>query len=648
MIVVLLAGFVAVVVGGSLGMVSTQFVAGLRLQSAGALAVGVAGFWALADGGTWGASFTSALTPQFGVDGLTGFFLGTLGLIAFPALVFASAYLQPTGPGRATGLLTAAFVLALAGVLCARDPLTFLLFWELMTLVPAAIILVGDSGQGARHSVFVYVAITHLGSAAVWISLLLLAHEGAMGDPTALADGSGVQAVVALAAIIGFGTKAGVIPLHAWLPRAHPIAPAHVSALMSGVMIKVAIYGLVRVLVEWLGGPPAWVGALVLGLGLLSALGGVTYALFKHELKRLLAFHSIENVGIILLGLGACLLLRARGGGADEWAAFALAAALLHTVNHAVFKALLFLGAGAFQKAVGTLELDQLGGLLRRMPWTGATFLIGAAAIAGLPPLNGFASEWLTLQALLHIPAYGGVWDGIIGAIALAGLAATAALAVFCFVKVVGLVLLGPPRRTACEEATDPPQSMRFGLAFLAAACVALGIAPGVLFSRLVGLAPWAAPEPVRPGLSLPSTGGLPTVGIAIFLFLLVPLLWLWRGQSRAEPSPSWASGQPITPVLLWTSAGFTKPLRLVLEVVLRPERQITVRSHGGVVQEVSYSGRVPQLVDELLYRPVAHHALAGARWARRLQSGRLGMYVAYLIALVLVLLVSVRIGILG
>jgi hydrogenase-4 component B len=647
-IVVLLAGLAAVVVGGSLGIVSTQFVVGLRLQSAGALAIGVAGFWALADGGTWGASFTSELSPQFGVDGLTGFFLGTLGLVAFPALVFASAYLQPTAPGRVIGLLTAAFVLALAGVLCARDPLTFLLFWELMTLVPAAIILVGDAGQGARRSVFVYVAITHLGSAGVWISLLLLAHENAIGNPSALADGSGVQAVVALAAIIGFGTKAGVMPLHTWLPRAHPIAPAHVSALMSGVMIKVAIYGLVRVLVEWLGGPPAWVGALVLGLGLLSALGGVTYALFKHELKRLLAFHSIENVGIILLGLGACLLLRSRGGDADQWAAFALAAALLHTVNHAVFKALLFLGAGTFQKVVGTLELDRLGGLLRRMPWTGATFLVGAAAIAGLPPLNGFASEWLTLQALLHIPAYGGVWDGTFGAIALAGLAATAALAVLCFVKVVGLVLLGPPRRPECENATDPPGSMRFGLAFLAVACVALGIAPGLLFSQLVGLAPWAAPEPARPGLSLPGTGGLPTFGIAVFLFLLVPLLWLWRGAHRAAPAPSWASGQPVTPALLWTSAGFTKPLRLVLEVVLRPEREITVRSRDGVVQEVSYSGRVPQLADEWLYRPVARHALSAAGWARRLQSGHLGTYVAYLIALVLALLVAVRIGALG
>ena len=214
---------------------------------------------------------------------------------------------------------------------------------------------------------------------------------------------------------------------------------------MSGVMIKVAIYGLVRVLVDWLGVLPLWFGVLVLALGALSAVGGVVYALFQHDLKRLLAFHSIENVGIIVLGLGACLLLRARG--ADTWAALALAAALLHTLNHAVFKSLLFLGAGAFERAVGSLELDRLGGLLRRMPWTGGAFLVGSLAIAGVPPFNGFASEWLTLQALVHVPAYGGLGDGLAGALALAALAATAALAVFCFVKVVGLVLLGPPRR---------------------------------------------------------------------------------------------------------------------------------------------------------------------------------------------------------
>ena len=273
------------------------------------------------------------------------------------------------------------------------------------------------------------------------------------------------------------GTKAGLVPLHTWLPRAHPIAPAHVSALMSGVMIKMAVYGLVRVLVEWLGDLPTWYGVVVVVVGGASAVIGVVYAIFQHELKRLLAFHSIENVGIIVLGLGACLLLHARG--ADDWAGVALAAALLHTLNHAVFKGLLFLGAGAFEKAAGSLEIDRLGGLLQRMPWTGGAFLVGAMAIAGLPPLNGFASEWLTLQSLLAVPANGGVAEGLAGALALGALAATAALAVLCFVKVVGLVLLGRPRRARIEEAVEAPFPMRAAVVVLAVACVVLGIVPG-------------------------------------------------------------------------------------------------------------------------------------------------------------------------
>ena len=427
------------------------------------------------------------------------------------------------------------------------------------------------------------------------------------------------------------------MPLHVWLPRAHPIAPAPVSALMSGVMIKVAIYGLVRVLVDWVGVLPVWFGVLVLAVGALSAVGGVVYALFQHDLKRLLAMHSIENIGIIVLGIGACLVLRARG--ADAWAAFALAAALLHTLNHAVFKALLFLGAGAFERAVGSLELDRLGGLLRRMPWTGGAFLVGAMAIAGLPPLNGFASEWLTLQALLHVPAYGHVADGTAGAIALAALAATAALAVFCFVKVVGLVLLGPPRAKADAAAVEPGWSMRGAVVFLALACVVLGAAPGVLFGVLAGLAPWVANASTALGLQLPGTGSLPTSGIALALVGLTAAFVLLRGRRRAAPAPTWACGQPLGRELNWTSAGFTKPLRLVLEFVLRPEREIDVVTERGVVQTVSYSGRVPHLIDERLYGPLARISLTGARRARRLQSGSIGTYAAYLIALVLVLL---------
>ena len=644
---VLVAGLSAIAIGGILTAVRSTFPSGVWLQAAGAAAVGLAGFWALGAGTTAGDDFTNAFELRFGVDGLSGLFLGTLGLIGAPALVFSTRYLLPTRSGRAIGALTAPFLLALALVVCARDPISFLLGWELMTLLPAIVIMIARADDHrARRTVFTYLAVTHLGGAGTWIAVLLLAQAGAIGHPEAISSGSGLQTAIALAALFGMGTKAGVMPLHVWLPRAHPIAPAPVSALMSGVMIKVALYALVRVLVEWAGPLPLWLGVLVLGIGALSALGGVIYALFQHDLKRLLALHSIENVGIIVLGIGACLILRARG--ADTWAAFALAAALLHTVNHAVFKALLFLGAGAFERAVGSLELDRLGGLLRRMPWTGAAFLVGAMAIAGLPPLNGFASEWLTLQALLHVSAYGHTGDGLAGAIALAALAATAALAVMCFVKVVGLVLLGPPRREATAAAEEAPLPMRSAVVFLALVCVVLGLAPGLLFGVLVGLAPWSSDARTHVGLHVPGTGSLPTAGIAIALVALTVALFLLRGSRRAAPAPSWACGQLVGPALRWTSAGFTKPLRLMLEVILRPQRDIAVRTEGGVIQEVSYSGHVPHLIEERLYRPAARLSLRGAAHARRLQSGSVGTYVAYLIALVLVLLAAARLGVIG
>jgi hydrogenase-4 component B len=269
-------------------------------------------------------------------------------------------------------------------------------------------------------------------------------------------------------------------------------------------------------------------------------------------------------------------------------------------------------------------------------------------AIAGLPPLNGFASEWLTLQALLHVAAYGHVGDGIAGAIALGLLASTAALALFCFVKVVGLVLLGAARTEAAAAAREAPLQLRAGLVFLAGACVVLGVAPGLLFGRLAGLAPWSPGVPTHVGLQLPGTGSLPTAWIAIVLVTLTAGLVLLRGRRAAAPAPSWAAGQRLEPSLHWTGAGFTKPLRLVLEPLLRPQREITVRSGGGVLREVSYSGHVPELIEERVYEPLSRLSLAGAAHTRRLQSGSLGMYVSYLAALVLMLLAAARLGWIG
>lgn len=615
----------------------------LGLQAAAAAAVSVVGFAVLASGRSYGSGFENTLSPRVGVDPLSGFFLGMLGLVAAAAFLFSRGYLRDDGRGRAVTWLTGVFVLALALVLCGRDPIAILAGWELMTLLSAALILVQrGADRPARRTVFAYLGVTHLGGAGTWVAILLLARHGALGGHAAIATGSGLQVAVALAALVGTGTKAGLMPLHVWLPRAHPLAPAPVSALMSGVMIKVSLYLLVRVLVQWDGVLPVWFGVLVLAAGAFSAVGGVAYALFQHELKRLLALHSIENVGIIVLGIGAALVLRARG--AEAWAAFALAAALLHTLNHAVFKALLFLGAGSFERAVGSLRVDRLGGLLRRMPWTGGAFLVGAAAIAGLPPLNGFASEWLTLQALLHVSAYGRVGDGVAGALALAALAATAALAVFCFVKVVGLVLLGPPRTEDAATAVEAAASSRSAVVALAGACVVLGAAPGLLFSHLVAL----GPAPVHAGLALPGTGSLPTLAILVALVVGTVVLGTFRSSRAAAPAPTWASGQLIEPPLRWTSAGFTKPLRLVLEPVLRPEREIRVETADGVIQSVSYAGRVPSLLEERVYQPLTRLSLAAAARARRLQSGSLAVYVGYLGALVVVLLLAVRLGAVG
>ena len=633
--------------GAALTLARRQWRRGLALQAAGAATLAVAGFAALIAGHPVGSAFTSHLTPHFGVDGLSGFFLGTLGLVAAPALGYSSRYLDDSRPGRVVAALTGVFVLVMAALLCARDPVTFLGSWEVMTLVPAAIILVYRAAdRESRRTVFTYLAITHLGGAGTWVAVLLLAKAGAFGTSGVIASGSGLQAVIGLAALLGMGTKAGVVPLHSWLPRAHPIAPAPVSALMSGVMIKLAIYAMIRVFIGWLGVLPAWFGVLVLAAGAVSAVGGVTYALFEHELKRLLALHSIENVGIIMLGLGACLVLRARGD--QFWAGLALAAALLHTLNHAVFKALLFLGAGSIEHAAGSLRLDRLGGLLRRMPWTGWAFLVGAMAIAGLPPLNGFASEWLTLQALLHTAMQGGAGDGVAGTIALAALGATAALAVFCFVKVTGLVLLGPPRRGAARDAVEVAMPMRAAVTLLAAACVVLGLVPGLLLHPLVALAPWNSHVTASPGFRLPGTGALPTIGIAIVLAAGTAVLARIRGRRAAAPAPAWACGQPVVPQLGWSGAGFTKPLRLVLEAVLRPRREIGVQERGGVVTEIAYQGQVPNLIDERVYRPVARRSLAAAAHMRRLQTGSLAVYVCYLIALVVAVLLAGRIGLLG
>ncbi|HEY6890090.1 MAG TPA: proton-conducting transporter membrane subunit [Solirubrobacter sp.] len=616
-----LAGALMLALAGAFTVVSGRLRAGLAGQAVAMALLGAAGTVALAGSESAGASWREGASPALGLDPLSGLFLALLACTAVPTLIYARSYLR----SRAAGALCALFLLAMTGVLVARDVTTFLAFWELMTLAPAAAMLVARRDAQVRSAVQTYVAVTHLGGAGVWIALVALAAPGGLG--------AGAQTVVAIAALIGFGTKAGLVPLHTWLPRAHPVAPAPFSALMSGMLVKIALYGLIRVEFEWLGPPPRWLGFALLGAGLLSALVGAVSAIVQQDLKRLLAYSTVENVGIAVTALGASVLLQD-----PVWAALAFAAALLHIVNHAVFKTLLFLGAGAIERATGSVDLDRLGGLLRQLPWTGAAFGVGCLAIAGLPPLNGFASEWLTLQALAHLAFAGPVGGGVAGAVGLAGIAATAALALLCFATVAGLVLLGAPRRQA--PAVEVPVEMRAALIVLAALCVVLGLVPALLVPVLAELAPGPAAPAGPPGLPGPALAGFLVAATAA-------LIWA-RGSRRAAPAPTWVCGQPVTPALRWSSAAFSKPLRLVLEAAIRPQRVLEVLRAGGLVQRVHYARVVSSPVDRLLYRPAIRAALGGAALTRRLQTGNVRTYAAYLLALVLGLLALARAGALG
>jgi hydrogenase-4 component B len=620
--------------------------AGLVTQAIGVTLIGIGGGMVVPGGGTLGSQFSNGLGPVVGIDALSGFFLVVIALTSAPALIYACGYLATSHHAPAIAAATGVFVLALVGVVVARDAVTFLMMWELMSVAPAVAILLESRSAESSRAVLVYLGWTHLAGVGVWLSMLALAHLGVFTDAHVFAaQPQLVRSLLPAAALVGFGTKIGLMPLHTWLPRAHPAAPAHVSALMSGMMIKVAVYGLVRMLFQWLVPLPSWVALVLMGAAALSCVAGVLYALMQHELKRLLAFHSVENVGIIALGLAAALLLA--DAGQRTLAALAFAAAMLHTLNHALFKSLLFLCAGSFQRRVGKLDLDRLGGLLHAMPLTGIAFLAASMAIAGVPPFNGFASEWLTLQALVQLALHGGAEGVVVGALAAAVLAATAALAVFCFVKVVGLVLLGAPRQKVVADAREVAGSMTASALALAGVCLAIGVMPGVVLAQMQHLSPYGAlPESVTGlTLSVPGSGVFAPLGVAIALAVgtIAMQLLRWRAGTTASSS-MWICGQVPNARLAWTSAGFTKPLRLVLGIVLRPRRSVRIERQGTMVHSVEHESEIPHLFDELLFRPALDFVLATSRVLRRLQSGSLQVYLTYLLLTLAVVLVALRV----
>jgi hydrogenase-4 component B len=542
----------------------------------------------------------------------------------------------------------------------ADNALTFLMAWEAMSLSAYLMVLTEHDRPGTVRAARWYIGITHAGFVALLAMFFLLAEGDLTASFAAMRSASlspGVRDAAFALALFGFGAKAGVVPLHVWLPMAHPVAPSHVSALMSGVVIKMGVYGLLRVTIDLLGGGPAWWGGLVLGLGTVSALLGVLYALMEHDLKRLLAFHSVENIGIIFIGIGAGLMFQSFG--LATLAALGIVAGLYHTINHACFKALLFLGAGSVLHATGTRNMEELGGLIKRMPRTALFFLVGACAISALPPLNGFVSEWLVFQALLGGSAIPQPEVAVIMPIAVAMLALTSGLAAACFVKAFGITFLAIPRSREAEHAHEAPRSMQVGMASLVLLCVGLGVAPsfvvrwlGATLSGLERFTPGDVVFTIGLPLRVPGAVGemsSPLLALGLLLLLgLIPLgFWLGGADRRLRTGDTWGCGRiGQTARMEYTATAFAEPLRRVFAELYRPSRDLSIDFHPDskyFVQSIEFRSEIHPWFERVLYDPMRHALRTGARLARRLQGGSLHLYLVYMALALLVLLTVAR-----
>ena len=587
------------------------------------------------------------------LDPLAGFFLCIIGLLSVAVAVYGPAYTRGLEQGRdplpALGGFTGLFLAGMLLVVLADDAFLFMVAWEVMSLASYFLVAFHHEHGANRRAAFLYLLMAHIGALAILLAYGVLATQGGGFEFTALrgADLSFGWASVAFAlAFAGFGMKAGLVPLHAWLPEAHPVAPSHISALMSGVMLKVAVYGFVRFVFDLIG-QFHWQWAVpVLLAGGVSALMGVLYALMQHDLKRLLAYHSVENIGIIFIGLGLALLFLAEGH--PSLGNLALVAALFHTLNHAVFKGLLFLGAGAILHSSHERDLEHMGGLLRRMPWTGAFFLVGCISISALPPFNGFASEWLTFQAALQAwQLDSGVLRALVPVVA-AVLALTGALAAACFVKVYGIAFLGQARSRHVRRARRVPWGMRASQGLLAALCLGLGVLPTRVVEALGGVAGqllgrsldranaqgalWLTP--VAPEIASYSA---PLVVVLLAVGLAAAIGFAGRGAvRRVRRVDPWDCGfAPPTPRMQYSATAFAQPIRRVFGLLFRIDEGVEELPDGSARYRLSVTDRAWGWI----YLPVAQAVEAAARRVVRLQSGNVRVYLGWTLATLLVLL---------
>ena len=604
--------------------------------------------------------------PQLGglvfrLDNLSSFFLMSISFLGAAVSLYSFQYVSSFFHKRHVGVfffLYNVFLLSMVGVSTAGNGVLFLIIWEIMSLTTYFLITFEHENASSRRAGFLYIAMTHIGTAFLLVMFLLFFAQSGSFDFEAIRGSAGalpesVQSAIFLCALIGFGIKAGIVPLHIWLPEAHPAAPTNISALMSGVMIKMGIYGMVRVFFDFLGPGPQWWGIVLIIVAVVSAVLGVLYALMEHDLKRLLAFHSIENIGIILLGVGSAVLFNSVGN--KPLAALALVAGLYHVLNHAIFKGLLFLGAGWVVHATRTRNIEDLGGLIKKLPYTSVFFLIGAAAISALPPLNGFVSEWLTFQALLFGFGTPSIVVKIAIPLAAALLALTGALAVACFVKAFGITFLGLPRTPQAEQAHEAPRSMLVAMGILAVGCVVFGLWPGFLLGILMPLSgslldTRASIPVVYSGavLSLPFGTGtsMSTMAVAALLIVLVGIAivvgFVLGGPLVRRVAPTWACGlETISPRFQYTATGFSKPIRMIFSSILRATHEIEVSEDVSPYFQprIRYELRTESVFEQYLYRPVLNAFLRSSRVIRQIQTGHIQSYLAYIFIALIILL---------
>ena len=600
------------------------------------------------------------------VDSLSAFFNLTLGILVAAVSIYSLGYVRGFQGRRniaVLGFLYNVLVASLTLVFAASNVFFFLIAWEVMAVSAYLLVTFEHEERETRQAGVLFLIMSHAGTGMLLLAFLVLAStSGSLEFSSFHLLGSQLtpvtRGVVFVLFFAGFGVKAGIIPIHIWLPAAHPVAPSNISALMSGIVIKTGIYGIARVCFDFFDAGPAWTGMLILLVGVVSALLGVLYALMEHDLKRLLAYHSIENIGIILIGFGAAMMFRTFGR--PELAAIALIAGLYHTLNHAIFKCLLFLGAGSVLHATHTRNMEEMGGLIRRMPVTAAYFLVGAIAISGLPPLNGFISEWLTYQALLA--GFGSTREltRVVFPIAGSLLALTAALAAACFVKAFGITFLALPRSGPAEDAHEAPRSMQVGMLILAVACVVLGLG-----------ATWFMPvfdsitQPafgVRMSANLISGNGFvltaggarggsvstPVLaGLLVVLSAIPALLVLRRRHARPVIGPTWDCGLPgLTAENEYTATAFSKPLRMIFSALYKPRREIQAVFDVSPYypKAIRFESEIEPTFEKHFYDPLKSGILALANRMRGIQAGSIHAYLAYIfVTLILLLLFGAR-----